>query len=323
MSSKLVKLILAATLAAHGALAQAQSFPARQITFVVPYAPGGTNDIIARAVAARMTESVGQPVVIENKPGAGGNLGATFVAKSAPDGYTLLTAPISLLAINKWLYKDLQYDAERDFAPITNAGSVPNMLIVHPSVQAASVQELIALARANPGKLNFASMGTGTTGHLSGELFRMMANVKITHVPYKGSAPALKDLLGGQVQMMFDNMPTAIKLAESGKVKGLALTSLAAHPLAPGMPTLDGAGLSGFNVTAWFGFVAPVAVPRPVIDKLNTEIVKALRDPKVSENLTRLGVSIVADRPEQFAAFMAAESKKWKDVVERSGAKLD
>jgi tripartite-type tricarboxylate transporter receptor subunit TctC len=260
---------------------------------------------------------------VENRPGASGSIGAAYVAKAPPDGYTVLTAPISLLAINKWIYKNLPYDAERDFVPVTNAGSVPNMLILHPSVPAGSVQELIAHMKANPGKVNFASMGTGTTGHLSGELFKLMAKVNIVHVPYKGSAPALQDLLGGQVQLMFDNMPTAIKLAQSGKVKGLALTSTEPHPLAPGVPTLDASGLQGFDVTAWFGFVAPAGTPGPVVEKLNGEIVKALRDPKVSEGLTKLGVTIVADRPEQFAAFMAKESRKWKEVVERSGAKVD
>jgi len=318
-----LKLILMAMacMSAHTALAQ--QYPSRPISVVVPYAPGGTNDIIARLVSAKMSESMGQPVTVENKPGASGNLGATFVAKAAPDGYTILTAPISLLAINKWMYKNLQYDSERDFAPITNAGSVPNMLIVHPSVPVSSVQELIGYAKANPGKLNFASMGSGTTGHLSGELFKLMAQVSLTHVPYKGSAPALKDLLGGQVQLMFDNMPTAIRLAQDGKVKGLALTSMSQHPQAPGMPTLDASGLRGFDVTAWFGFVAPAATPRPVIDRLHAEIVKGLRDPKVSETLVKAGVTIVANRPEEFAAFMAAESRKWKDVVEKSGARAD
>lgn len=303
--------------------AQAQNFPSRQVTIIVPYAPGGTNDILARAVAGKMSASVGQPVVVENRPGAGGNVGAAFVAKSEPDGYTLLTASVGVYSINKWMQKDLPYDPEKDFAPITNGGSVPNMLIVHPSVPADNVRDLIAFAKANPGKVNFASMGSGTTGHLSGEMFKQRTGLDIVHVPYKGSAPALKDLLGGQVQIMFDNMPTAIKLAESGKVKGLALTSLKPSALAPNVPTLDAAGLKGFDVTAWFGFVAPAGTPRPAIQRLNMEMVKALRDPVIAENLTRLGVTIIADTPEQFAAYMAAETKKWKQVVERSGVKLD
>ncbi|MBI4294278.1 MAG: tripartite tricarboxylate transporter substrate binding protein [Betaproteobacteria bacterium] len=321
--NKTLGLILLPFALALGSAAHAQQFPSRPITFVVPYAPGGTNDIIARAVAAKMTTNLGQSAFVENKPGASGNIGAAFVAKSAPDGYTVLVAPISLLAINKWVYKNLSFDSDKDFAPITNAGSVPNMLIAHPSVSASSVAQLIAFAKANPGKLNFASMGTGTTGHLSGELFKLMSGVNIVHVPYKGSGPALQDLIGGQVQLMFDNMPTAIKLAQSGKVKGLALTSTGRHPLAPEVPTLHASGLPGFDVTAWFGFVAPAATPRPIVDTLNAEIVKALRDPKVSGNLTALGVTIVANKPEEFRAYIAAESKKWKEVVEKSGAKLD
>jgi tripartite-type tricarboxylate transporter receptor subunit TctC len=313
---------LAILLAGFFPLAQAQTFPTKPITIIVPYAPGGTNDILARAVAGKMSGSVGQQVIVENRPGAGGNLGAAHVAKSAPDGYTLLTASVGVYSINKWMQK-LPYDPEKDFAPITNGGSVPNMLIVHPSVPANNVQELIALAKANPGKVNFASMGSGTTGHLSGEMFKQRAGIDVVHVPYKGSAPALQDLMGGQVQIMFDNMPTAIKLAESGKVKGLALTSLQPSPLAPGIPTLDAAGLKGFDVTAWFGFVAPAGTPRPVIERLNAEMVKALRDPVIAANLTKLGVTIIADTPEQFAAYMAAETAKWKQVVERSGVKID
>jgi tripartite-type tricarboxylate transporter receptor subunit TctC len=302
--------------------ANAQLFPSKPITIVVPYAPGGTNDIMARAVAGKMSESIGQSVIVENKTGAGGNIGAAYVAKAAPDGYTILTASVGVYSINKWMQK-LPYDPEKDFAPITNGGSVPNMLIVNPSVPVKDVGELIAFAKANPGKVAFASMGSGTTGHLSGELFRQMTHADLLHVPYKGSAPALQDLLGGQVQLMFDNMPTAIKLAQSGKVKGLALTSLQPHPLAPGVPTLDQAGLKGFDVTAWFGFAAPAGTPKPVIDKLNAEMVKALRDPMVSQSLTKLGVTIIADSPEHFAAYMAAESKKWREVVQRAGIKLD
>jgi tripartite-type tricarboxylate transporter receptor subunit TctC len=302
--------------------ANAQPFPSKPITIVVPYAPGGTNDIMARSIAGRMGESIGQSVIVENKTGAGGNIGAAYVAKAAPDGYTILTASVGVYSINKWMQK-LPYDPEKDFAPITNGGSVPNMLIVNPSVPVKDVAELIAFAKAHPGKVAFASMGSGTTGHLSGELFRQMTSADLLHVPYKGSAPALQDLLGGQVQLMFDNMPTAIKLAQSGKVKGLALTSLQPHPLAPGVPTLDQAGLKGFDVTAWFGFAAPAGTPKPVIDKLNAEMVKALRDPVVAQNLTKLGVTIIADSPEHFAAYMAAESKKWREVVQRAGIKLD
>ena len=288
----------------------AQTFPTRPITLVVPYVPGGTNDILARTLAAKMPEQLGQPGIVENKPGATGNIGSAFVAKSQPDGHVLLVSSVASFSINQWLYKTLPYNPDKDFAPITNAGNVPNMLLVHPSVPVSSVAELIKYAKENPGKLNFGSMGTGSTGHLSGELFKMKAGVDMVHVPYKGSAPALQGLLGGEVQIMFDNMPTAIKQAQSGRVKGLALTSLNRHPLAAGIPTLDASGLPGFNVTAWFGVAAPAGTPRPIVDKLNVALVKILRDPKVSENLTQLGLNIVADKPNEFAAFMAAESKK-------------
>ncbi len=304
-------------------LAHAQLFPSRPITFVVPYIPGGTNDILARTLAAKMPEYLGQPGIVENKPGATGNIGAAFVAKSAPDGHTLLASSVASFSINQWLYKNLPYNPEKDFAPITNAGSVPNLLIVHPTVPAKSVGELISYAKANPGRLNFGSMGTGSTGHLAGELFKMMAGVNMMHVPYKGSAPALQGLLGGEVQLMFDNLPTALRLAQSGRVRAIALTGKSRNMLAPDVPTLDGSGLPGFDVTAWFGIVAPAATPRPIVDRLNGAIVNILREPKVSENLTKLGLSIIADKPDDFAAFIAAESKKWKAVVEKSGAQAD
>ncbi len=256
-----LKLLLVPIAVLCGGHAAAQDFPSKPITVVVPYAPGGTNDIIARSVSAKMAQSLGQPVVVENKPGASGALGAGFVARAAADGYTILTAPSNVLVINNWVYKNLPYNTARDFAPLSVAGYVPNMLIVHPSVPASSVQELIAYAKANPGKLNFGSFGTGTTGHLSGELFKMMANVDMVHVPYQGSAPALRDLLGGQVQLMFDNMPTALPLARDGKVKPLAVTSKVRSPMAQEVPTLDESGLKGFDATPWFAFVAPKATP--------------------------------------------------------------
>jgi tripartite-type tricarboxylate transporter receptor subunit TctC len=320
----LARALVSCLLLLMGSAAQAQQgFPSRPITIVVPYAPGGTNDLMARAVAAKMGDSMGQPVLVENRPGAGGNMGAAHVAKSAPDGHTILTASVGVYAINKWLHKSLPYDPEKDFAPITNGGSVPNMLIAHPSVPVKDVGELISYARSHPGKVAFASMGSGTTGHLAGELFKQMTGADLLHVPYKGSAPALQDLVGGQVQLMFDNMPTALKLAQSGKVRGLALTSLQPHPLAPGVPTLDAAGLKGFDVTAWFGFAAPAATPKPVIERLNAEMVKALRDAAVASSLTQLGVTIVADSSAHFAAYMGAQSRRWKDIVERSGVRLD
>ncbi len=318
-----LRYVTAALLAALPCLAQAQAFPSRQITIVVPYQPGGTNDIIARTLTPKMSEALGQPVVVENKPGAGGNLGAAMVAKSKPDGHTLLMAPVGVLAINKWIYKDLGFDADKEIQTIVNTGSVPNMLLVNNTVPVASVKDLVALAKAKPNAINFASMGTGTTGHLCGEMFKMAVNVQATHVPYKGSAPALQDLLAGQVQIMFDNLPTALPRAKNGQLKGLAVTSLKRSPLAPEIPTMDEAGVPGYEATAWFGVVGPAGMPKPVVDRLNAEFVKALRDPQNTQKLEAQGLTIIADTPEHFASFAAAESQKWRKVVTASGAKAD
>jgi tripartite-type tricarboxylate transporter receptor subunit TctC len=319
----MIKTLLAFALALGGTTASvAQSeFPSKPITIVVPYGPGGTNDILARAVAAKLSTSMGQPVVVENKPGAGGNIGAQLVAKAAPDGYTLLTAPSGILAINKWITPVPGFDPERDLAPLTLAGTVPNVLLASPSVPANNVAELIRYAKAHPGKLSFASMGTGTSGHLSGEMFKMLATVDLQHVAYKGSAPALTDLLGGHVQIMFDNLPTALPLVKGGKLKAFAVTSAVRTPLLPDVPTLAEAGVKGFDATAWFGFVAPAGTPAPILDKINREMVKALNDPSVRSELTAQGVTIVANTRGEFAKFIADESRKWKEVVQRSGTK--
>lgn len=304
-------------------LAQAQAFPSRPITIVVPYLPGGTNDIIVRTLTPKLTEGLGQPVVIENKPGAGGNLGGAYVAKAKPDGHTLLIASVGVFAINKWMTKDSGFDPDKDVVPVVNTGSVPNMLLVHPSVPVSNVKDLVALAKAKPNAINFASMGSGSTGHLCGEMFKMAVQVQATHVAYKGSAPALQDLLAGTVQMMFDNLPTALPRAKSGQLKGLAVTSAKRNALAPEIPTMEEAGVPGYEATAWFGVAAPAGTPKPVVDRLNTEFVKALRDPQNAQKLEALGLAIAADSPEGFAAFIAAESQKWRKVVIASGAKAD
>jgi tripartite-type tricarboxylate transporter receptor subunit TctC len=316
-------LALAAAAALPAAHAQTPAFPSKPITIIVPYAPGGTNDILARAVATRMTTTMGQPVVVENRPGASGNVGAQFVARSSPDGYTVLTAPSGILAISKWVYPHLQYDPERDFAPITLAGRVPNVLLVHPSVPATTMQELVQYARGNPNRLSFASMGSGTSGHLSGEMFKMLAGLELQHIPYKGSAPALNDLLGGHVHMMFDNLPTALPLVKGGKLRAFAVTSATRSPLLPDVPTLAEAGVPGFDATAWFGFVAPAGTPVPILERLNKEVVSALNDRKLRAELVAQGVTVVGNTRAEFGKFMADESRKWKQVVVRSGAKAD
>ena len=314
--------LLPALLAAP-VLAQAQAFPSRPITVVVPYLPGGTNDIIVRTLTPKLTEALGQAVVIENRPGAGGNLGAAYVAKAKPDGHTLVIASVGVFAINKWMAKESGFGPDKDLVPVVNTGSVPNMLLVHPSVPVSSVKDLVALAKAKPNTINFASMGSGSTGHLCGEMFKMAVQVQATHIAYKGSAPALQDLLAGTVQMMFDNLPTALPRAKNGQLKGLAVTSAKRNSLAPEIPTMDEAGVPGYEATAWFGVAAPAGTPKAVVDRLNMEFVKALRDPQNAQKLEALGLAMATDSPEGFAAFIAAESQKWRKVVVASGAKAD
>ena len=314
--------LLPALLAAP-VLAQAQAFPSRPITVVVPYLPGGTNDIIVRTLTPKLTEALGQAVVIENRPGAGGNLGAAYVAKAKPDGHTLMIASVGVFAINKWMAKESGFDPDKDLVPVVNTGSVPNMLLVHPSVPVSSVKDLVALAKAKPNTINFASMGSGSTGHLCGEMFKMAVQVQATHIAYKGSAPALQDLLAGTVQMMFDNLPTALPRAKNGQLKGLAVTSAKRNSLAPEIPTMEEAGVPGYEATAWFGVAAPAGTPKAVVDRLNMEFVKALRDPQNAQKLEALGLAMATDSPEGFAAFIAAESQKWRKVVVASGARAD
>ena len=314
--------LLPALLAAP-VLAQAQAFPSRPITVVVPYLPGGTNDIIVRTLTPKLTEALGQAVVIENRPGAGGNLGAAYVAKAKPDGHTLVIASVGVFAINKWMAKESGFDPDKDLVPVVNTGSVPNMLLVHPSVPVSSVKDLVALAKAKPNTINFASMGSGSTGHLCGEMFKMAVQVQATHIAYKGSAPALQDLLAGTVQMMFDNLPTALPRAKNGQLKGLAVTSAKRNSLAPEIPTMEEAGVPGYEATAWFGVAAPAGTPKAVVDRLNMEFVKALRDPQNAQKLEALGLAMATDSPEGFAAFIAAESQKWRKVVVASGARAD
>jgi tripartite-type tricarboxylate transporter receptor subunit TctC len=309
--------------ASAAALAQAQAWPSKPIKWVVPFAPGGTTDILARTVGEKLALALGVPVVVENKPGAGGGVGADFTAKSAPDGYTIMGGTISTHAINASLYKDLPYDPVKDFVAITMIARVPNMLVVNPNVPAKDVKELIALLKASPGKYTFASSGNGTSQHLSGELFKTMAGVDMQHVPYKGSPPALQDVVGGQVTMTFDNITTAWPLAKSGKLRALAVTTAKRSSVAPDVPTLAESGLPGFEVGSWQGVFAPAGTPPDIVKRLSVEIVKVLGLPEVREKLGGLGAEIVADSPEEFAAIVKAEVVKWSDVVKKSGARVD
>jgi|SRR5687768_1667397 tripartite-type tricarboxylate transporter receptor subunit TctC len=311
------------SLAAVPAPSPGQVFPSRTIILVCPFPPGSTSDLIPRMVAPLLSEAMGVPVVVENRPGAAGSIGAGYAAKSRPDGHTVLMAPTPVLAINQWLYKALPYNPEKDFVPITNAATTPNLWVVHPSVPAKNLKELIALAKTKPNLLSFASGGSGTTSHMCGELFKSATGANIVHVPYKGPAPAHQDLLSGRVPLMCDNLSNVIPYVRTGRLRAIALTGQTRHPQAPEIPTAHESGLPGFEASVWYSFVAPAGTPKPLIDRLNTEFARALRTPVVTERLTGLGLTIVADTPEEFGRFVAAESAKWRKVVQASGARID
>ena len=323
MKTWMQRLALGSLFAVLAVTVSAQSYPTKPIRLVVPFPAGGTTDVLARAAAQKLTETLGQPVVVDNRPGAGGNIGAELVAKSPPDGYTLLMGTVGTHAINPSLYPKMPYDHVRDFVPVILVAGVPNVLVINPALPVNSVQELIAYAKANPGKLNFASSGNGTSIHLSGELFKTMAGVQITHVPYKGSAPALQDLVGGQVQLMFDNLPSALALIKGGRLKALAVTSKERAPALPDVPTMAESGLPGFEASSWFGLLAPAGTPQPVVAKLNAEIAKWLASPEAKEKLLAQGANAAGGTPEDFTRHIAAETAKWQKVVKESGAKVD
>jgi tripartite-type tricarboxylate transporter receptor subunit TctC len=325
MIRTVVRAVALVMLAAAAPLGNAQApYPSKPIRIVVPFPAGGTTDILARAVAAKLTETTGQPAVVDNRPGAGGNIGAELVAKSAPDGYTFLMGTVGTHAINPSLYAKMPYDHVKDFAPVILVAGVPNVLVVNPALPVNSVQELIAYIRANPGKVNFASSGSGTSIHLSGELFKTMTGTQITHVPYKGSAPALQDLVGGQVQIMFDNLPSSLALIKAGKLKALAVTSAERSSALPDVPTVAEAGLPGFEASSWFGLLAPAGTPKEAIAKINGEVAKWLATPEAKEKLASQGAIAAAGlTPDDFAKHIAAETTKWNKVVKESGAKVD
>jgi tripartite-type tricarboxylate transporter receptor subunit TctC len=301
----------------------AQSFPAHTVTIVVPFPPGSSSDLIPRALAPLMSQSMGAPVIVENRPGAGGNLGAALVARGDASGHQVLMAPSAILATNQWLYKEPGYDARKDLAPVINAATTPNMWVAHPDTPVKTIRDVVTLAKAKPGALAFASGGNGTTSHLCGELLKTTAKVDLLHVPFKGPAPALQDVIAGRVPLMCDNFSNVITHVRSGRLKAVALTAMKRHPQAPGVPTADESGLPGFEVGVWYGFAVPAATPRAVVQKLNAEIAKALRDPKTAGHFDQLGLTVVADSPEEFARFVAAESERMRKLVEVSGARAD
>ncbi|MBD8529430.1 MULTISPECIES: tripartite tricarboxylate transporter substrate binding protein [unclassified Massilia] len=319
-----VAALAAGILASVPFVAQAQAaFPSRALTIVVPFSAGGTTDILARVVGQYLSKDLGQPVIIDNRPGAGGNIGAQMVARAAPDGYTILMGTVGTHAINQSLYKKMPFDPIKDFQPLTRVALVPNLLVAHPSQPYKTVKELIAYAKANPGKVNFASSGSGTSIHLSAEMFNQMAGVDMQHIPYKGSAPALNDLLGGQTAIMFDNMPSVIGHVRAGKLRPIAVTTPQRSRALPDVPTIAESGVPGYSATSWFGLLAPAATPAPVVAKLNAAILKALADPEVKKKFAEQGAEPHGEKPEQFAEFIRSETAKWGQTVKASGATAD
>jgi tripartite-type tricarboxylate transporter receptor subunit TctC len=301
----------------------AQPYPSKPIRFVVPYPAGGPLDTVARLLGQKVSESTKQPVIVDNKPGAGGSIGADAVAKAPPDGYTILMGAVATHAINPTLYASMPYDAIRDFIPVTQVASTPNVLVVNPSVPADNVREFVAYAKANPGKLNFGSGSTGSAGHLAGELFKTMAGIDMTHVPYKGAAPALNDLIGGQIQLMFDNLASSLAQVRAGRIKALAVTTAQRSAFAPEIPTISESGLPGFDISTWFGIFVPAGTPREAVDRLHAEFTRALAAPDIREKMLALGAEPVGSKPEEFAAYIRAEADKYARVIRASGARAD
>jgi tripartite-type tricarboxylate transporter receptor subunit TctC len=303
--------------------AQADTFPSRTVKLVVPFPPGGPLDATGRAIAQKLTEAWGQSVIVENKPGAGGNIGADYVAKSAPDGYTVVMGALSTHAVNPSLYPKMPFDAQRDFAPITLVAITPNVLVVNPSLPVHSVKELIAYAKANPGKLSFGSGSIGSAGHLAGELFKVDAGVDMVHVPYKGAAPAMQGLLAGDTQLMFDNLASAMSQVKAGKLRALAVTTAERSKLVSDLPTMAEAGVPGFDISTWYGLLAPAGTPPDVIAKWNADVTKILSAPEMRERLATQGAEAAPDSPADFAKFIASELVKYAKIVKASGAKVD
>jgi tripartite-type tricarboxylate transporter receptor subunit TctC len=308
---------------AFAVAAAAQQFPSKPIKIIIPFVPGGPSDTVGRAIGSKFQEYLGQPAVVENKPGANGSIAAEFVAKADPDGYTILVGSIGVFSINAALFKDLRYHPVRDFAPITLAVTTPNVLVTKTAYPAKSVKELLDDMRKRPGKVSFGSSGTGSSDHLTLELFKQLTNTDGIHVPYKGGAAVVTDLLGGQVDASFQNLGTVATQIKAGKIRPLAVTAKARNPQIPDVPTMAEAGLPDLVVTSWQAAGAPIKTPREIVAKLNDAAVRALRSPDVRERLTAIGFDVVGSSPEEFGAFMKAEVERWTKVVERGGIKPD
>ena len=307
---------------AAAAAAPAQEYPNKTIRLIVPFPAGGPTDVIARTVALKLTESWSQPIVIDNRGGAGGNVGTDIAAKAAPDGYTLAMVIVSH-AINASLYSKLPYDPVKDFAPVSLAGAATIVLIAHPGVQAKTIKELIALGKSNPGKLSWGSPGTGTPHHLAGEMFKTVTRIEMVHIPYKGAAPAVVDLLGGQVALAFVSLPAALPHIKAGKLTALGVSGAQRSAVAPEVPTIAESGLPGYELENWYGVLAPAGTPRAIVDRLSGEIVKILTTQEVKERLNAQGFEVRTSTPAQFAAYLKSEIVKWAKIVKDSGAKVE
>jgi tripartite-type tricarboxylate transporter receptor subunit TctC len=302
--------------------ALAQQYPAKPIRLLVGFAAGGPSDVAARTIAQKLTEKWGQQVIVDIRPGAGGNIATEIAAKAPPDGYTLIE-PAFAHAVNPILYPKLPFDAVKDFAPILLFASIANLLVVHPSIPANSVKELIAFAKARPNQLTYGSSGSGTASHFAGELMNMMGGIKVTHIPYKGLAPAHAEIMGGQLSLMFDGIVTGLPAVKAGRLRALAVTTLKRWQGAPDIPTMSEAGLTGFEVNSWYGLLAPAGTPREIVLRLNSEVARALREPDARERLYSIGAEPMSNTPEEFAAYINAEMVKWGKVVKAAGIRVD
>ncbi len=320
---KLAITIAAASALAFSSAAIADAYPTKPIRLIIPFAVGGSTDNLGRVLAARLSEKLGQQVVADNRPGAGGNIGTDLVAKAPADGYTLLFATEGTLGINPSLYKKLPFDPEKDFTPIAQFASVPNILVVNPKVQAKTVQELTAYAKSKPASLNMGSAGNGTTNHLSGELFQSMTGTSFTHVPYKGSGPAMADLLADQIQLMFDNLPGSLPHVKAGSLRALAVTSAKRSPLLPDVPTMAEAGVPGYDVEVWFGVAAPKGLPAQTLATLSKAITEISQEPATIEKILNIGATPLTSTPAEFGSRIQEARIKWAPIVAHSGAKID
>jgi tripartite-type tricarboxylate transporter receptor subunit TctC len=319
MPLRRILLIALALALASSSAAQGQSWPNRPIRMIAPFPAGGLVDVLARAIGEELTKTLGQPIIVENKPGAGGNLGADIVAKAAPDGYTLLMTSPGIQSINQFLYKSMPFEPEKAFTPISNVADMSMLVVVHPKTKLKTLKELITFARANPGKLNFGSAGIGTTGHLGQALLTHVAKIKVTHIPYRGAAPSVKDLIAGQIDGVVDNPPTVIAHIRAGTIVPLAVAAKQRLSVLPQVPTAPEAGLPGWEASSWFGVVAPAGTPPAIIERLHAEIAKAVKQPSMQRFSGQSGARMIGDSPAEFGAFIVAERRKWGEIVKAAG----